>query len=133
MRGAETQRDCVSGATFVKRFRNFLEVAGSVGCCAPTDPERFLALRLVVAKLKQRRTRDRFPFWHSVQSYGQYPSVLVVGHYTRERSGPIFDSDCISAIACCSKSDVSRFQYKRGPLILDLHALVVSVDDKMTN
>ena len=39
--GAETHSDCVSGATLVKRFAYSLEVAGSVGRCAPTDPDRF--------------------------------------------------------------------------------------------
>ena len=39
--GAETHNDCVSGATFVKRFANSLEVAGSVGRSAPTDPDHF--------------------------------------------------------------------------------------------
>ena len=66
--GAETHNDCVSGATFVKRFANSLEVAGSVGRCAPTDPVHFLAVRLAVAISQQRRIRDRCPFWHTVQN-----------------------------------------------------------------
>ena len=119
----------MSGATLVKRFANSLEVAGSVGRCAPTDPDRFLAVRLSVALSQQSRICDRCPFWHSVHNSVQYPLVLGVGHYTHERSGPISDSDCIFAIAYCSKSEVSRFRYMRGPWVLDLHTLVVSVDD----
>ena len=100
--GAETQIDCVSEAALVKRFANSLEVAGSVGRCAPTDPDHFLAVRFAVAISQQRRTRDRCPFWHTVQNYVQYLSVLGVGHYTHERSVLIFGSDGISAIAYCS-------------------------------
>ena len=50
--GADTHNDCVSGATLVKRFANFLEVAGSVGRCAPTDPDHFLAVHLAVVILQ---------------------------------------------------------------------------------
>ena len=111
--GAETHNDCVSGATFVKRFANSLEVAGSVGRCAPTDPVHFLAVRLAVAILQQRRIRDRCPFWHTIQNYVQYLLVLDVGHYTHERSVRIFGIDDISAIAYCSKSEVSRIRRKK--------------------
>ena len=107
--GAETHSDCVSGATFVKRFANFVEVAGSVGRCAPTDPVHFLAVRLTVAISQQRRIRDRCPFWHTVQNYVQSLLVLDVGHYTHERNVPIFGSGGISPIAYCSESEVSRF------------------------
>ena len=131
--GAETHNDCVSGATLVKRFANSLEVAGSVGRCAPTDPDHFLAVRLAVAISQQRRIRDRCPFWHTIQNYVQYLLVLDVGHYTHERNVPIFGSDGISAIAYYSKSEVSRFRHRKGPWVLDLLIRVVLVDDMMTN
>ena len=131
--GAETHNDCVSGATFVKRFANSLEVAESVGRCAPTDPDRFLAVRLAVAILQQRRIRDRCPFWHTIQNYVQYLLVLDVGHYTHERNVLIFGSDDISAIAYCSESEVSSFRRKKGPWVLDLPARVVLEDGRMTN
>ena len=44
--GAETHNYCVPEATFVKRFANSLEVAGSVGRSAPTDPDRFFDVPL---------------------------------------------------------------------------------------
>ena len=131
--GAETHNDCVSGAALVKRFANSLEVVGSVGRCAPTDADRFLAVRFAVAISQQRRICDRCPFWHTVQNYVQYLSVLGVGHYTHERSVLIFGSDGISAIAYCSKSEVSRFRRKKGPWVLDLLTRVVLEDDTMTN
>ena len=38
---AVTHSDCVMGATLVKRPANSLDVAGSVGCSASTDPDHF--------------------------------------------------------------------------------------------
>ena len=128
--GAETHNDCVSGATFVKRFANSLEVAGSVGRSAPTDPDRFLTVRLVVAVSQQRWTHVHCPSWQWNGHFAQYDFVLGEGHYTHMRSVPISGSDCTSAIACYSKNEVSRSQHNRGPLALDLRSLVVSVDDK---
>ena len=128
--GAETHNDCVSGATFVKRFANSLEVAGSVGRSAPTDPVHFLMVRLAVAASQQRWTHAHCPSWRMVVHFAQYCSVLGVEHYTRMRSALTSDSDCTFAIACCLKSEVSRSQHSRGPLVLDLRSLVVSVDDK---
>ena len=52
--GAETNNDFVSGETFLKKFANSLEVAGSVGCPAPTDPDHFLMVRLDLAVSQQR-------------------------------------------------------------------------------
>ena len=49
------------GATFVKRPANSLDVAGSVGCSSPIDPDRFLAVRFVVAFSQQRRTHALGP------------------------------------------------------------------------
>ena len=46
---AVTHNDCVLGAILVKRPANLLDVAGSVGCSAPTDPDRFLVVRYGVA------------------------------------------------------------------------------------
>ena len=41
LKGAVTHNDSLLGATFVKRPANSLDVVGSVGCSAPTDPDHF--------------------------------------------------------------------------------------------
>ena len=83
--GAETHNDCVSGATFVKRFANSLEVAGSVGQSALTDPYRFLTFRYAVVTSQQRWTRVRFSSWQTVDHFAQCYETLGVKHYTRRR------------------------------------------------
>ena len=52
--GAETHNDRVSGAAFVKRFANSLEVAELVGRSDPTDLDHLLMVRFAVAKPQQR-------------------------------------------------------------------------------
>ena len=113
--GAETHSDCVSGATFIKRFTNSLEVAGSVGSSTPTDPDHFLMVRFAVAISKQRWICVRCPSGRTVDRLAQCFETLVVGHYTRCRSVPTSGSGCTSAISCCSKSEVSRARHNRGP------------------
>ena len=39
--GAVTYSDCVLGPTFFRSPANYLDIAGSVGRSAPTDPDRF--------------------------------------------------------------------------------------------
>ena len=126
---AETHNDCVSGATFVKRFANSLEVAGSVGRSAPTDLDHFLTVRHAVVTSQQRRNRVRCPSWQTVDHFYQCYETLGIKHYTRRRSVLTSDSDCTFAIAYCLKSEVSRSQHCRGPLVLDFPSPLVSKDD----
>ena len=77
--GAETYNGCVSGATFVKRFANSLEVAGSVGPSAPTDPDHFLIVRLAVAVWQQRWTYAHCHFLQMDDHFALYCLVLGVG------------------------------------------------------
>ena len=60
---AVTRNDCVLGVILVKRPANSLDVAGSVGCSASTDPDRFLAVRYGVAFSQQRQTAFRPTPW----------------------------------------------------------------------
>ena len=60
---AVTHNDCVLGVILVKRPANSLDVAGSVGCSASTDPDRFLAVRYGVAFSQQRQTAFRPTPW----------------------------------------------------------------------
>ena len=129
---AVTHSDCVLGATFVKSPANSLDVAGSVGRSAPTDPVRFLTVRLVVATLRHCRTRAldlcSANGGHHVLSLDV---VHYSGHYTRKRSVRSSDSDGILPIACgCSESEVSRSLPDRVPLVRNLRFSVVLVDDR---
>ena len=93
--GAETRRDCVSGAAFVKRFSNSLDVAGSVGRSTPTDPVHFLMVRLAVVSLQQLRTLVLQFFWLVDGRCAQHRGVLNGGYGIHMRSVPSYDSDGI--------------------------------------
>ena len=93
--GAETRRDCVSEANIVKRCANSLDVAGSVGRSAPTDPVHFFMVRLAVAALQQRRTLVLQFFWLVDGHCAQYREVLSGGYCIYMRSVPACDSDDI--------------------------------------
>ncbi|CAI5711473.1 unnamed protein product [Peronospora effusa] len=129
--GAATHSDCVLGATFVKSPANSLDVAGSVGRSAPTDPDRFLMVHHVVAISQQRGTHVSGPSWQTVDRHSQCYETLGVGHYTHKRSGPTSDIDCTFAIACTLESEVARSLHRKGPLVRDLRPPVVSVDDRI--
>ena len=105
---AGTHNDCDSGATFINRFANSIEVAGSVERSTPTDPDRFLTVRYAVVTSQQRRTRVRCPSWQTVDYFAQRYETLGVKHYTRRRSVLTSDSECTFAIIYCLKSEVSR-------------------------
>ena len=59
--GAVAHSDCVFGATFVNSSASSLNVAGSVGRSAPTDPIHFLKMRHAVAVLQRPRIRALSP------------------------------------------------------------------------
>ena len=67
------------GATFVKRFANYLEVSMSVGRSAPTDQDQFLMFCFAVAVSQQRWIYARCPFWRMADNFDQYCLVLCVG------------------------------------------------------
>ena len=104
--GAATHSDCVLGATSIKRFANSLEVAGSAGCSAPTDHDRFFC-----------RSATLLRFRNSVGS----ASVTLLGGWSGSfLSVPrhwlcgttlisvAFDGDYTFATAHCLKSEVSH-------------------------
>ena len=127
---AATHSDCVLGATFVKSPANSLDVAGSVGRSAPTDPDRFLMVHHVAVSSQQRETHVSGPSWPIDGRHSQCCETLGVGHYTHKRSGPSFDSDYTSVLACTLESEIARSLHRRGPLALDLRHPVVLVDDR---
>ena len=95
---AVTQNDCVLGAILVKRPLNSLDVAGSVGCSAPNDPERFLTVRYGVAFSQQRRTHTSDPSWSlDVYCFLRYVAPRS-GHCIRMHNDLSIDIYCVSAI-----------------------------------
>ena len=95
---AVTHNDCVLVAILVKRPANSLGVAGSVGCSATTDPDRFLVVRFSVSFLQQRRTHAWDPSWpldgYCFLRYVE-PSP---GHWIHMYNALAFDTYCMSAI-----------------------------------
>ena len=67
--GAETLIDYLSGATFVKKFANSLDVAGSDMRSAPTDSVHFLMGSLAVAASKNKRRTLVLQFSWLVDDY----------------------------------------------------------------
>uniref|UniRef100_A0AAV1VGY1 Polyketide synthase n=1 Tax=Peronospora matthiolae TaxID=2874970 RepID=A0AAV1VGY1_9STRA len=132
--GAVTHRDCVLGAIFVKSPANSLEVAGSAGFSALTDPARFLAVRLAVADWRHGKTHVSDPSLAKGGHHVLSSDVLQCsGHYTHERSVQSSDSGGILPFACDSESESSRSRCNRGPLDQDLLFPVASSDDSWTS
>ena len=131
--GATTHNDCVLGATFVKRFANSLDVAGSVGRSAPTDPDRFLTVRYVVALSQQRRVLVPGPSWPVDGRCAQCCEALGEVHYTHRRNGLFSDRDCMLAFVGYLENEDARSLYRRGPWVQDLRPPVVLRDDRLPN
>ena len=128
--GAGTHNDCVSGATFVKRFENSLQVSGSAGRSAPTVPDRFLTVRLSVASSQQRWIHVSSPSWPTAYCHVLMYVAPHVGHYIHRRSDLSSDIDCIAAMVCILESEFSCSPHSRGPWVRDLRFPDVSTDDR---
>ena len=89
----------MSGATFFKRFANSLDVAGSVGRSAPTDPDHFLMVQIDVATSQQQRTLALQFFLPVGEHCAQHREALSGGYYIHMHSVPTRDSDGISPFA----------------------------------
>ena len=96
---AVTHNYCVLGATLVKRPANSLDIAVSVKCSAPTNPDRFFTVRYDAAFMQQRRTHaldpscplDGYCFLRYVVSRSE--------HCIRMHNALSFNIYCISVIS----------------------------------
>ena len=94
-----THNDCVLGAVLVKRPANSLDVAGSVGRSAPTDPDRFLTVRYDVSFPQQRRTHALDPSLPLDDYCFMRYVVTRSGHCSRMHNALSFEIYCVSAIS----------------------------------
>jgi hypothetical protein len=123
----EKHSDCAFGAAFVKSPTNSLDVAGSVGRSAPTDPDRFLVAR----HFATRSQRTKVSLGPSCQRGGPRArrcEAPGAEYYTHEGNARSSDNGCISANLCCHES-AGRSRHTRGPWPRHLPHPVVAVDD----